>query len=139
MSDQHKALMRRFYDEVMNGGNMGAVDELCAADLVDHEEFPGLAPGREGLKQFVTMMHTAFPDVKMEVHDMVAEGDKVVARLTMSGTQQGEFAGMPASGKSMSISVIDIVRFADGKAVEHWGVTDAAAMMEQLGHAPAAG
>ncbi len=139
MSEQNKAKMRRFYDEVFNAGNIAVVDELVASDFVDHEEFPGLSGDRDGLKQFVTMMRTAFPDARMDVDDLIAEGDKVVARLTMSGTQRGDFAGIPASGKRFSVPTIDIIRFDDGKAVEHWGATDSAKMMEQLGAIPPSG
>ena len=129
----------RFYDEVFNAGNTGLVDDLVAPDFVYHEEFPGLSGGRDGLKQFVTMMRTAFSDARMNVYDLIADGDKVVARLTMSGTQRGEFAGIPASGKSMSMTTIDIIRFENGQAVEHWGATDSAKMLEQLRAIPAAG
>lgn len=139
MSNDNKALMRRVYDEVINGGNVALIDELVAADFIEHEEFPGLAGGREGMKQFFTMMRTAFPDLRMAVDDLIAEGDKVVARTTMSGTHKGEFMGMDPSGKQFRVSAIDVIRFADGKAVEHWGLTDAAAMMEQIGAIPAAG
>ena len=139
MSTDNKALMRRFYDEVINGGNVALIDELFAADFVEHEEFPGLTGGREGVEQFFTMMRAAFPDLRMAVDDLIAEGDKVVARATMSGTHKGEFMGMDPSGKQFRVSAIDVVRFAGGKAVEHWGLTDAAAMMEQLGAVPAAG
>jgi steroid delta-isomerase-like uncharacterized protein len=138
MSTANKELVRRVYDEVINGGNVALIDELFAADFVDHEEFPGLEGGREGVKQFFTMMRTAFPDLRMAIDDLIAEGDKVVARATMSGTHKGEFMGMDPSGKQFRVSAIDVVRFADRKAVEHWGITDAAAMMEQLGAVPAA-
>ena len=124
---------------MFNAGNVGLIDELCAPDFVEHEEFPGLTTDRDGVKQFVTMMRTAFPDVKMEVQDLIAGGDKVVTRVTMSGTQQGEFAGIPASGRSFSVTTIDIVRFKTGQVVEHWGATDSAKMMEQLGAMPAPG
>ena len=85
------------------------------------------------------MMRNAFPDARMDVDDLIAEGDKVAARLTMSGTQRGEFAGIPASGKSMSVTTIDIIRFKNGQVVEHWGATDSAKIMEQLGAIPAPG
>lgn len=132
MSEQNKATMRRFYQEVFDGGNVGLVDEVCAADFIEHEQFPGLSNDREGVKQFVTMLRAAFSDVRMEIQDLIAEGDKVVARIRMSGTQRGEFNGIPPSGRSFSVNTIDIVRLRDGQAVEHWGVTDTASMMEQL-------
>lgn len=138
VQDQNKALTQKFYDEVANKGNMAAADELLAEDFVDHEPFPGIGPGRDGCKQFFSMMRETFPDLNFDTKFMVAEGDKVVIYLTMSGTQKGEFMGMPASGKKFSINTIDIIRIADGKAVEHWGVTDGMTMMQQLGATPAA-
>ena len=139
MSEENKALMRRLYDEVVNAGRLELIDELLAPDLIEHEEFPGLSTGREGVRQFFTMMRTAFPDLKMTADDLIAEGDKVAARITMSGTHRGEFMGIAPTGKTVSVSSIDIVRFAGGKAAEHWGVTDTAAMMEQLGALPPPG
>lgn len=130
---QNKALMKRFYDEVANKGDLKLIDELIAADFVEHEDFPGLAEGREGLKQFFSMIRSAFDGFRMDIEDLVAEGDKVVARITMRGTHKGEFMGIKGTGKTISVSAIDILRYADGRAVEHWGVTDAMAMMEQLG------
>ena len=133
MSEQNKAIMRRIYDEVFSNGNLAVVDELVVKDVIEHEEGP---QGSEGLKQTVTMFRTAFPDLQFSVEDMIAEGDKVVSRITMRGTHKGEFMGIPATDKTFAVQVIDIIRFANGKAVEHWGVTDSAAMMQQLGGAP---
>lgn len=137
MQDDNKAKTQRFYDEVLNQGKIAAADEYLAEDFVDHEPFPGVKPGREGCKQFFSMMRDAFPDLKFDVHFMLADGDKVAAYLTMSGTQSKEFAGIPSSGKKFSVNVIDIIRIVDGKAVEHWGVTDGMTMMQQLGAMPA--
>jgi steroid delta-isomerase-like uncharacterized protein len=78
------------------------------------------------------MMHAAFPDFRIDVHEMLEDGDKVVARITMAGTHEGEFMGMPASGNKFAIDAIDILQFRHGKASAHWGVMDRAAMMEQL-------
>ncbi len=136
-TEQNKAIMQRVYDEVINAGDLDAADEFIAADVVEHEEFPGLAPGIEGFKQFFTMFRQAFPDVEFHVDDMIAEGDKVVARLTITGTHRGEFAGIAATGKRIKVSVIDIMRFEGGKGAEHWGVTDQLTMMQQLGVVPA--
>lgn len=124
---------QRFYDEVANKGNFAVIDELIAEDFVDHEVFPGLKPDRDGVKEFFTMMRNAFPDLTIKVDFYVADDDKVVAYLTMSGTHKGEFMGMAPTGKKISTRTIDILRIKDGKAVEHWGVTDALTMMEQLG------
>ena len=136
MAQDIKAIMRRFYDEVINGGKTDLVDELMAPDFVDHEAFPGLGSDREGVKQFFRMMRTAFPDFRMNIEDMLAEGDRGVVRSTMTGTHRGDFMGVPATGKSINVAAIDIVRFSGGRVAEHWGVTDTAGMMEQLGVAP---
>ena len=130
------ARCQKFYTEVANKGNMAVVDELVAENFVDHEVFPGLAPTRDGLKEFFNVMRSAFPDLKFNVEFMMADGDKVAAYITMSGTHKGEFMGMPASGKKFTTKAIDIVRIVDGKAVEHWGVTDGMTMMQQLGALP---
>lgn len=138
MEQDPKAIMQRFYKEVINGRNLDLIDEVMSADFIEHEEVPGLAPGPEGAKQFFAMVQTGFPDFQMNVEDILAEGDKVVVRSRLTGTHKGEFMGVPASDKSIDVSVIDIVRVADGKVAEHWGVTDTAAMMEQLGALPPA-
>ncbi len=135
MSEGNKALMRQIYD-VINTGDVDRADELLAEDMVEHEEFPGLDPGREGFKQFVRTFRSAFPDLRFEIEDMIAEGDRVAARVTMTGTHEGEFMGMPATGKQIRVSSIDIGRFENGKGAEHWGATDTMAMMQQLGALP---
>ncbi len=138
-SDEEKnaAVMKRFYEEVVNNGNLQLIDELVAAEFVDHEEFPGMVQGREGLKQFFTMFRAAFPDLHFQVNDLIAKGDKVWAYITIHGTHKGEFMGMAATDKKIAVKGFDIVRFADGKAVEHWGLTDSMTMMQQLGALPA--
>lgn len=139
-TEENKALLQRFYDEVFNEGNLDVVDELIAADAVEHEEFPGLeGSGREVAKQFITIIRSAFPDVRVQAHDMIAEGDRVAARITFTGTHQGEFLGIPPTGKQVEVSTIDIIRVANGKMVEHWGVTDNLTMMQQLGVVPTPG
>ena len=138
-TEQNKALVRRL-EEVFNRGNMSMVDELFAPDFVEHEELPpGIPPGREAVKQLTTMFRSAFPDFKATIDDIVAEGDKVVIRQTWSGTHKGEFMGVPPTGKSVSFGVIDIIRIAGGKFVEHWGQMDMMGMMQQLGAIPTPG
>jgi steroid delta-isomerase-like uncharacterized protein len=138
--EQNKALARQLAEEVLNKGNMSRADEIIAPNFVEHEELPpGIPPGREAPKMMFTMLRSAFPDFKATIDDMIAEGDKVVIRQTWTGTQKGEFMGMPPTGKSISIGVIDIIHIADGKFVEHWGVMDQMAMMQQLGAIPAPG
>ncbi len=131
-----KAEMRRFFDEVVNAHDVDAIDGLVAPNFVEHEEMPGMPPGVEGAKQFFSMMFQAFPDVHFELHDLIAEGDRAVSRSTMTGTHKGTFMDIPATGKRVEVQVIDIVRFDGDKAAEHWGVTDNAAMMQQLGLMP---
>ena len=133
---QNKAVAQRFYDEVANGRNYDAIDEICRADFVDHEEFPGLPPGREGVRLFMQGFHASFPDAEWIAEDMLAEGDVVACRVRMTGTHQGPFMDIPATGRPIDVTTIDIIRFEDGQAVEHWGVTDAMAMMQQLGMMP---
>lgn len=138
--EQNKAVARRLIEEVFNRGNIDLVDELIAPDFVEHEEMPpGTPAGREGNKAATIMLRSAFPDFKATIDDMVAEGDKVVLRLTWSGTQEGEFMGMPLTGKRFSIPVFDILRIDGGKIVEHWGQMDQMAMMQQLGATPGPG
>ena len=136
MSEENKQLVRRFFDEVMNNADVSRVEEFLAADIVDHESFPGTPPGVEGFRQFHAMMHAAFPDLRFEPEDLLAEGDKVVTRGTMSGTHQGQLLDIPPTGKHVTINFIDIVRFEGGKMAEHWGVTDQLGMMQQLGVVP---
>jgi steroid delta-isomerase-like uncharacterized protein len=108
-----------------------------ADDFVEHEETPGLAPTKEGVKEFFRMYIGAFPDLHFDAEDILTAGDKVVGRVRITGTHQGEFMGMPATGKSIDVQAIDIIRFGDdGLAREHWGVFDAMAMMQQLGVVP---
>jgi steroid delta-isomerase-like uncharacterized protein len=139
-TEQNKALFRRMVEEIFNRGNMSLADEFIAPDFVEHEELPpGIPPGREGVKQLTAMLRSAFPDFKATIDDMIAEGDKVVVRMTWRGTHKGEFMGIPPTGKSVSFGVIDIVRFAGDKFAEHWGLMDSMSMMQQLGAVPAPG
>ena len=132
----HAATMRRMYD-LINAGDVDGFGDLLADDFVEHEETPGLAPTKEGVKAFFRMYTSAFPDLRMDVQEVLASGDKVVARTRATGTHQGEFMGMPATGKSVDVQLIDILRFGDdGLVREHWGVFDALAMMQQLGAVP---
>ena len=133
----HPATIRRMYD-LLSTGDIDGFGDLIADDFVEHEETPGLEPTKEGVKQFFHMYRAAFPDLRMEPQDVLASGDKVVARARATGTNQGEFMGMPATGKTVDVQLIDIIRFGDdGLAREHWGVFDALGMMQQLGAIPA--
>ena len=139
-TEQNKALVRQMVEEIFNRGNMSRADEFLAPDFVEREELPpGIPRDREGVKQLTIMLRSAFPDFKATIDDIVAEGDKVVIRQTWSGTHKGEFMGIPPTGKSVSFGVIDIIRIAGGKFVEHWGQMDSMGMMQQLGAIPTPG
>lgn len=132
----HAAAMKHMYD-LINAGDIDGFGELLAEDFVEHEEMPGLEPSKDGVKQLFHMYRAAFPDLRMEVQDVLVSADKAVARVRATGTHQGEFLGMAATGKSVDVQLIDITRFGDdGLAREHWGVFDALAMMQQLGAFP---
>ena len=136
MSEENKALFRRFMDEVISKRNIDAIDDLMSADYVEHNSLPGMEPGIAGMKQMMGMFFSAFPDLNSRVEQLVAEGDKVVGVMTTTGTHRGEFMGIPPSGKKISITEIHMVRIVNGKAVEHWGLSDDMAMMQQLGAIP---
>jgi steroid delta-isomerase-like uncharacterized protein len=132
----NEAGMRELY-EYVNAGDVEGFADLIADDFVEHEETPGIPPTKEGVKQFFTAFIAAFPDLRMDVEDVIASGDKIVARVRVTGTHEGEFMGIPPTGKKIDIQTIDIIRVdAGGKAVEHWGVTDGLKMMQQLGVIP---
>ena len=137
--EANKASARRFVDEVINRGNFAVLDELSGPNFVDHTAPPGVPPTTEGTKVFFSMLRAAFPDLHATIEDQVAEGDRVVQRVTTHGTMRGAFQGMPASGKEATWSGIHITRYADGKVVEHWGVVDQLGMLAQLGFAQAPG
>ena len=130
----YKALTQELFDSMTGGADVDAmVDRFMAEDFVEHEVLPGMDNTREAARQMFTMMLAAFPDFRATVHDLLQDGDKVVARVTFSGTHQGEFMGAPASGNHVEWDVIDILQFRDGQAVAHWGVMDMGAAMAQLG------
>lgn len=132
----HAETARRFYD-LINSGDIDGFGALLAEDFVEHEETPGLAPTKEGVLQFFRIYLAAFPDLRMEPQDVLPSGDKVAIRVRATGTHQGDFMGMPATGRTIDLQLIDITRFGDdGLAYEHWGVIDTMAMMQQLGVVP---
>ena len=138
-TEVNKTSLRRFYDEAFNKKNKAAIDEFIAPDQVDHAAPPGTPGGLAGAKQTITMYLTAFPDLHFTVEDLIAEGDKVVARLTVRGTQKGAFMGIPPTGKHVTSTAIDINRLAGGKSVEHWLEMDTLGLLHQLGVVPAPG
>jgi steroid delta-isomerase-like uncharacterized protein len=131
-TEQNKALVRNF-EELINSRDLDTALILLSPDLVDHTPAVGLPPGVEGVRAFFTMQFAAFPDSRSTSLDMIAEGDKVVHRMGTEGTHQGEFLGIPATGKRVTMTYIDIWRIADGKLAEHWVEADMMGMMQQLG------
>ena len=137
--EDNKTFMRRFYEEVINQKNLAAIDDFVAPTFVNHSalQLGMLGGGIEEVKQYVSMILTTFPDLHYTVEDLLAEGDKIVARITISGTQQGAFMGIPATGKHATISDIEIFRITGGKAVENWVQADFLGLLQQLGVVPA--
>jgi steroid delta-isomerase-like uncharacterized protein len=134
VSEENKALVRRFYEEVWNQGNLDAAYDVFTNNYVRHDLRPGGAPsGPEGQKLIAGMFRAAFPDVQLNVEFMVAEADMVVARWTMGGTHQGAWGGIPPTGKRMSFAGVNIFRIAEGKVVEIWNHRDDLGLMQQLG------
>ncbi len=129
-------VFRRLVDELINNGNLAAFDELIAPDFVEHELPPGVPSGREGTKQLFSLLHTAFPDLRAEIEDVVAQDDRVVFHMTWRGTHTGSFMGIPPTGKQFAFEVFDMVRVANGKVAEHWGLMDQMSLMQQLGVIP---
>jgi predicted ester cyclase len=135
-TEDNKALIRRFNEEVFNKRNLAAIDEFITPDQVDHSLPSSLPHTREGTKQAIALTLQAFPDLNYQVEDMIAAGDKVVIRYTTIGTQRGPFGPIPPTRKRVAVSGIVITRIADGKIVEQWGVDDRLAMLQQLGLIP---
>lgn len=140
MSERNKQACRRFYDEVMGRKDLKLAEEIMADGFVDHDPTPGFAPDKKGTIDSFRMTFAAFPDMSAEIHDMVAEGDKVATNVTFRGTHEGEYMGIPATGKGFEAGAVDIIRLDDeGRAVEHWGIFDAMSVMQQLGMLPPQG
>jgi steroid delta-isomerase-like uncharacterized protein len=133
--EQNKDIARRFIQEVFVKADPSAVDELATEDFTPHS-WGEMPPGRDSLKAAQQRVMQGLSDASMTVDDVIAEGDKVVVRLTSHGRHDGEFMGMPASGREYSISEIHIFRIADGKVAEHWRDADMLGMMQQLGAMP---
>jgi steroid delta-isomerase-like uncharacterized protein len=132
-TEEHlKDAYRRIIDAISRGDADG-LDELIAPNVVDHNPIPDQAPGREGFKQWMAASRTAFPDMRGTVEAVIAEGDRVAARMTWHGTHRGEFVGVEATGKRVSFSAFHLVRFSQDRAVDWWGTADLLGALQQLG------
>ena len=136
---QNKAIARRVLEDAANGRNLELIDELLAPDYALHDPSNPMVQDRETYKQFLGGHFTAFPDAKWTIDDIVAEGDRVVVRWTLTGTHEGPLMGIPPTGKSFAMSGISIYRMADGKVAEEWAVADVMGFMQQLGLLPPPG
>jgi steroid delta-isomerase-like uncharacterized protein len=132
---RNKQLARRLYDEVLNDGNIAAVDELAVQNYEEHDPLPGQGTGCEGLKERFTMLMDAFKP-RFTIEDVIAEDDRVMVRWTNTGTHVGVFLGIPPTGRTVTVAGIDVYRVQDGKLAEHWHVVDQLAMLQQLGVLP---
>ena len=133
--EENKAIIRR-YQEIYNSNNVDDLNEVVAEDFLTPRMMPGMPPGLEGAKAIHKATLLGMPDWHTEIEELIAEGDKVVARITMTGTHTGDFFGIPATGKKISFSGIYIVRIEKGKIVEHWGEEDSIGLLRQLGAMP---
>ncbi len=138
MSEENKAVVRRFIEEVWNSGNLDAIDELIAENHVDHDPAQAGGPGgRQGVRAFIEMYRSAYPDTHLELGELIAEGDLVAGTWTATGTHQGELMGIAPTGRSVSVTGIGIDRVSGGQIVESWANYDALGMLAQLGAIPA--
>jgi steroid delta-isomerase-like uncharacterized protein len=138
METKNMETMQKVFDNFAAGNTN--VDEWVSADMVERTPDPNIkATGLAGMKEAITMYHTSFPDMKINVSRMIADSDYVVAHFTMTGTNSGPMGPMPATNKSIDVNGVDIVRFENGKGVEHWGYWQETKMMQQLGLMPEQG
>jgi steroid delta-isomerase-like uncharacterized protein len=133
-TEKNKAVVRGYIEQVWNGRRPDLLEQYMAADIVHHDA-PGITD-RESIQNFITTTQNSFPDFEIRIEAEIAEGDLVVLRQTISGTQQGEFMGLPASGKQFSMTGVYIFRVAGGKIAELWGLSNTLGMMQQLGAIP---
>jgi steroid delta-isomerase-like uncharacterized protein len=129
---QNKAMVRRVFEEALNAGHNAVLDELLAADYINHD-MPAPAPGAEGFKQVIAQFRAAFPDMAVTIEDEFADRDLVGTRGRFTGTHKGDFMGIPASGMTIDIKYIDLWRVRDGKLAENWVQMDTAGLMQQIG------
>ena len=127
---------RQYVERVLNGGDLNAIDEIMAPNYVGH--VPGFPDAdREGDKQLIGMLRTAFPDLRVQIEDQIAVGDRVVHRLRAEGTHLGEFQGIPPTGNRVTVTGVNINRFVDGRVAEAWGFLDMLGLLQQVGAVPA--
>ncbi len=136
MSTTMKAVTEQFFGPIFSQGQLALIEQVASPGYHLHVPASPDVQGQEGLRQFVTMYRTAFPDLRFTIEDQVVEGDKIVTRWTAQGTQQGPLQGIPPTGKAVKVTGITISRMADGKMTEAWVNWDMLGLLQQLGVVP---
>ena len=131
-TEENERVVRSYYDEVLNSGDVDLLDELAAEDYLEHEPFPGYGTGRGWLKERVRTLRSALSS-RLTIDEMLAIGDTVVVRWTNEGRQVGEFHGIPATGRSFKHSGVGFYRIRDGRMAEHEEIVDMLSLFQQLG------
>ena len=137
--EDNKVIAHRLIREFSNEKKLKVVDELFTEDFVNHSPCPGYASDREGLKKFITVFHSAFPDMITTIDDLITEENKVVIRMTGRGIHTGDLMGIPPTGKQVCVTSISIISIVDGKVAERWNITDILSLLQQLGVFPSMG
>ncbi len=139
VEEENKAVVRRYYEEFVNLGNLAVADEIIASECPLYVGSALVGTGPEAFKQFRARMYTGFPDLRFTIEDLVDQGEKVADRVSVRGTHQGEFMGMPPTGKRVESSAISLARIREGKIVERRGMPDMLGLMRQIGAVPKLG
>jgi len=138
MSEQNKAIVRRVFEELWNNGNLSVADQLFTPTYTDHDpSTPDFGHGPESERKRVTLYRTAFPDLRLTIEDIIAEGETVMARWSCRGTHKGDLSGIAPTGKQINISGVTVARLSNGKLAEGYVHWDALGLMQQLGVVPA--
>jgi steroid delta-isomerase-like uncharacterized protein len=132
-AERNKAVVTRLVVEAEQNGNLAVLDELLSADFVDHTPLPGHSPDKAGVRALFAALKGAFPDLRITIHDQVADEAGVATRKTFQGTHQGSFLGVPASGGQLDLTVIDILKVREGRITDHWVVLDQMTLLTQIG------
>ena len=136
MHTDNAAIVQRFIDDVINQGRYEVCDEIVAEDFLELDPLPGQRQGREGLKEVIAMMRAAFPDIHWVTEESISCGDKVVTRFIWTGTQRGDFVGIPATGRPVTVKGVVIDRLVNGRMTDSRILMDTFGMMVQLGVIP---
>jgi steroid delta-isomerase-like uncharacterized protein len=134
-AEENKEIVRKIFEDGFNNGNYDYLDRVISDKYVNHD-LPAPAPGPEGLKQILIMFKAAFPDMKIEIKDLIGEANKVVSRGSWTGTHKGSFMGIPATEKKVEVNFIDMWRLENGMCLENWVRMDIMGLMQQLGVVP---